>query len=167
MTNVHEKNPTTITTPSNTQIRIERIFDAPRELVWEAYTDAESLPEWLGPRRLTMTIDEMDVRPGGSYRFTHHDADGNEFRFFGEYREIVPQEVLEWTFNFEGMPGTAIDRSEFEDLDGERTKLVVTSTYESKEQRDRMLESGMETGVREGHERLDELLEKRLARQAD
>ena len=94
MTNeVHERNKTSITTPSDTEIRIERTFDAPRGVVWEAYSDPELLPEWLGPRELTMTVDELDVRPGGSYRFTHRDSEGNEFVFFGEFREVAARAV--------------------------------------------------------------------------
>ena len=86
MTNkVHERHKTSITTPSDAEIRIERTFDAPLGLVWEAYTDRELLPEWLGPRELTMTVDEFDFHPGGSYRFTHRDSDGNAFVFFVEF----------------------------------------------------------------------------------
>jgi uncharacterized protein YndB with AHSA1/START domain len=159
---VHELHTTSITTPSDTEIRIERTFDAPRELLWKAYTDPELLPEWLGPRDLTMSVDAMDLRPGGSYRYTHRDSAGNEYVFFGEYREVEPPKLLGRTFEFEGMPGvTSIERAEFEELDGERTKIVVTSAFPSKEDRDNMLQSGMERGVNEGYERLDELLARR------
>jgi uncharacterized protein YndB with AHSA1/START domain len=150
-------NETTLTTPSDTEIRIERIIEAPRELVWEAYTDPELIAQWLGPRDIAMTDVQMDVREGGTYRFTH--ARGDEtFRFFGEYRELDPPKALEWTFNFEGFPRGSVDRTEFEELDGGRTRIVTLSTFESKEDRDNMLNSGMEHGVREGFERLDELL---------
>ena len=150
-------NETTITTPSDTEIRIERIVEAPRELVWDAYTDPELVAQWLGPRDLTMTDVQMDVRPGGAYRFTHARGD-QTFSFHGVYRELDPPNALEWTFNFEGFPRGSVDRTEFEELDGGRTRIVTVSTFESKEDRDNMLNSGMESGVCEGYERLDELL---------
>jgi uncharacterized protein YndB with AHSA1/START domain len=160
MTNkVHERHKTSITTPSDAEIRIERTFDAPRELVWEAYTDAELLPQWLGPRELTMTVDEFDCRSGGSYRFTHRDSDGNEFVFFGEIRTVEEPELIVRTFAWEGMPGKqSVERAAFEELDGDRTRIIVTSTFDSKEDRDGMLRSGMERGVNDSYERLDELL---------
>jgi uncharacterized protein YndB with AHSA1/START domain len=152
------QNETSITTPSDTEIRIEREFDAPRSLVWEAYTDPQLLPEWLGPRELSMTIDEFDCRSGGSYRFIHSDAEGNTFVFFGQLREVREPELIERTFAWEGMPGKqSVERAEFEELDGGRTRLVVTSTFDSKEDRDGMLQSGMDRGVNDSYERLDEL----------
>ena len=162
MTNeVHERHKTSITTPSDTEIRIERTFDAPRQLVWEAYTDSELLPEWLGPRELTMTVDEFDLRPGGSYRFTHRDSEGNEFVFFGELREVEEPNLIVRTFAWEGMPGKfSVERAEFEELEGDRTRIVVTSSFDLKEDRDGMLESGMEHGVVESYTRLDELFER-------
>ena len=154
-----EKHPTTITAPGDTEVRIERVFDAPREVLWDYHTDPELLCQWLGPHRLKMTVQEMDVRPGGSYRYTHEDTDGARYVFFGEYREVKRPEILECTFSFEGGGGGSIDRSEFHQLDGgERTRLLIVSTLDSKEGRDAMLESGMEKGVREGYEKLDELL---------
>jgi uncharacterized protein YndB with AHSA1/START domain len=163
MTNeVHERHKTSITTPSDTEIRIERTFDAPRQLVWEAYTDPELLPEWLGPHELTMTIDEFDLRPGGSYRFTHRDSEGNEFVFFGELREVEEPKLIVRTFAWEGMAGKfSVERAELEELDGDRTRIVVTSSFDSKEDRDGMLQSGMEHGVVESYARLDELFARR------
>jgi uncharacterized protein YndB with AHSA1/START domain len=97
------RHPIAVTTPSDTEVRIEREFDAPRELVYEAYTDPELLTEWLGPRRLTMTVQEMDVRTGGSYRYTHSDAEGS-YVFFGEFREVDPPRLLVQTFPAIGRP---------------------------------------------------------------
>jgi uncharacterized protein YndB with AHSA1/START domain len=153
------RNPTTVTTPGEREVRIEREFDAPRELVWEAYTDAELLKEWLGPRRLEMTVQEMDVREGGSYRYTHTDEDGSAFVFFGEFQEVDPPRLLVQTFQWEGndQPGS-VDRVEFVELDGDRTRIVVTGTFASQEARDAILQAGMEKGVREGYEQLDGLL---------
>lgn len=157
------RHPTTVTTQSDTEVRIEREFDAPRELVWEAYTDAEMLSEWLGPRRLRMTVQEMDVRTGGSYRYTHESEEGDPYVFFGEFREVDPPRLLVQTFQWEGNDAPpSLDRVEFEELDGDRTRIVVTGTFDSKESRDAILEAGMEKGVREGYEKLDELLERRL-----
>ena len=157
--NVHEPNKTSVTTPSDTEIRIERIVDAPRGLVWQAYTDPALVTQWLGPRDLSMTVEEYDVRPGGSYRFTHRDADGNAFVFFGEILEVDEPNALTRTFAWEGMPGKqSTERAQFEDLDGERTRIVVVSSFDSKEARDGMVESGMERGVNESYERLDELV---------
>jgi len=165
MTNeVHERHKTSITTPSDTEICIERTFDAPRQLVWEAYTDPELFPEWLGPRELTMTVEEFDLRPGGSYRFTHRDSEGNEFVFFGELREVEEPNLIVRTFAWEGMPGKfSVERAEFEELDGDRTRIVVTSSFDSKEDRDGMLQSGMERGVVDSYSRLDELFERQQA----
>jgi len=151
--------PTTISTPSETEVRIERVFDAPRELVWEAYTDPELLCQWLGPDRLTMTVQEMDVRSGGSYRYTHQSEEDGPFVFFGEFREVDPPRLLIQTFNFAGNDGgESVDRVEFEEISPERTRLIVTGSFESVEARDGMLRSGMEKGVNEGYEALDGLL---------
>jgi uncharacterized protein YndB with AHSA1/START domain len=159
------RNPTVVTTPSETEVRIERVFDAPRELVWEAYTDPELLSEWLGPRRLQMTVQEMDVRTGGSYRYTHQNDEDGPFVFFGEFREVDPPRLLVQTFQFEGSEHPpSLDRAEFEELDGGRTRLVITGSFASVEARDAMLESGMERGVEEGYQQLDELLARRSKR---
>jgi len=156
------RNPTVVTTPGDTEIRIEREFDAPRELVFEAYTDPELLTEWLGPRRLKMTVQEMDVRSGGAYRYTHTDEEGRSFVFFGEFREVDPPSSVVQTFQWEGNDAPpSLDRVEFEQLDGDRTRIVITSSFDSREDRDAILEAGMERGVREGYEQLDELLARR------
>ncbi|MDQ2622858.1 MAG: SRPBCC family protein [Actinomycetota bacterium] len=156
---------TTVSTPSDTEVRTERIFDAPRDLVWECYIDPDLLSEWLGPRSLKMRIEEYDVREGGSYRYVHSDDEGNEYVFFGEFLEIREPEFIVQTFNFVMEPPIppAIDRSDFEDLGDGRTRIVTTSKFESKDLRDGMIQSGMETGVVEGYAQLDELLERRQA----
>ncbi|MDQ4071696.1 MAG: SRPBCC family protein [Actinomycetota bacterium] len=154
-------NTTSITTPSDTEIRMEREFDAPRQLVWEAYTDPELLGQWLGPHDHPVTVTHSDLRPGGSYRWTSPGYGDEELEFYGEYREVSPPEVLEATFEFGGAPGkVSVDRLVLEELEGGRTRLVTTSTFDSKEDRDGMLQSGMEKGVVEGHEKLDALLER-------
>jgi uncharacterized protein YndB with AHSA1/START domain len=154
--------PTKLTRVGDTEVRIEREFDAPRELVWEAYTDPQLMCEWLGPRRLTMTVQEMDLRTGGSYRYTHRDDEGGEFVFFGEFLEVEPPRLIVQTFDFEANEhGPSRDRVEFVALDGDRTRIVVSAAFPSPEAVETMLSSGMERGVREGYEKLDELLARR------
>ncbi len=138
----------------------ERIFDAPCELVWKVYTDPELVPKWWGPKYLTTTVDKMDVRVGGVWRFVQRDQDGKEYAFNGDYREIVPHERLVYTFEFEGMPGhVLIETITFEELDG-KTKMTDTAHYQTIEDLDGMLESGMEEGATETMDRLAELVEK-------
>ncbi len=155
---VRRKHETSITTSGDTEIRIERTFDAPRELLWEAFTDPELLGEWLGPHGHTITV-EMDLRPGGTYRWLDRFGQGEELVFFGEYLEIREPELMVTTFAWEdsGVPPST-DRWELHELAGGRSKLVTTSTFESKEFRDGMLQSGMEKGVNDGHDKLDALL---------
>jgi uncharacterized protein YndB with AHSA1/START domain len=139
-------------------VRIIREFDAPPAKVFRAHTDPELIVRWLGPRRHTMRIDHYNCRTGGSYRYVHA-SDGNEFGFHGSFHEVRPSELIVQTFTFEGMPdGVALERVRFEDIGGGRTRLTATSLVDSFEARDAFLTSGMEGGVREGYERLDELL---------
>ena len=139
-------------------VRITREFDAPREKVFRAHTDPELVAQWLGPRRHETRIDHYDCRTGGSYRYVMAN-DGNEFGFHGCFHEVRPPELIVQTFTFEGYPdGVALERLVLEDLGGGRTRLTATSLVDSFEGRDAFLSSGMEDGVREGYERLDELL---------
>lgn len=151
----------TLTMPSDREIVMTRVFDAPRELVFKAYTDPNLIPQWWGLRTNTTTVDKMDVKPGGAWRFVQRDADGNEDGFRGEYQEIVPPERLVNTFEWEGMPGHIIvDSAIFEALPDGKTKLTITSRFASVEDRDGMLQSGMESGANETWDRLAELLAK-------
>jgi uncharacterized protein YndB with AHSA1/START domain len=149
-----------ITTPSDLEIVMTRDFDAPRELVFEAHTKCEHLEQWWGPRKYTLAVCEMDFRPGGKYRFVHRGPDGvEEHGFRGEYREIVPPEKIVWTFEWEGMPGhVSVDTLTLEDLAGGRTKLTARSLFDSVDDRDGMLQSGMEEGASETWDRLAELV---------
>ena len=150
---------TKMRTPSDREIVSERVFDAPRDRVFAAYTDPELIPRWWGPRRLTTTVDQMDVRRGGAWRFVCHDSDGEEQGFRGTYREVTPPERIVQTFEWEGMPGHVIAETvTFEDLG--RTKVTGTSLFHTTEERDGMLASGMEGGLTETHDRLAELLAK-------
>jgi uncharacterized protein YndB with AHSA1/START domain len=140
------------------EIVTERVFDAPRERVFQAFTDPELIPQWWGRRADTTTVDEMDVRVGGDWRFVTDGPDGSH-AFRGTYREITPPELVEQTFEWEGMPGhVVVERAEFEDLGDGRTRLRTRSLFLTTEDRDGMLASGMEVGLSESHERLDELL---------
>ncbi len=139
-------------------VRIIREFDAPPEKVFRAHTDPELLVQWLGPRSVTMTVDHFDCRTGGSWRYLHREG-GEEYGFHGCFHEVRPSELIVQTFTFEGFPdGVALEKLVLEDLGGGRTRLTATSLVDSFEGRDAFLASGMETGVVEGYERLDEVL---------
>lgn len=143
--------------PTVPLVRIVRDFDAPREKVFRAHADPDLVARWLGPRELEMRIDRFECRTGGEYRYVHSRGD-EEYGFFGSFHEVRPAELIVQTFTFEGMPdAVALERLVLEERDG-RTHLVVTSLMDSFEARDAMIASGMEVGVREGYEKLDELL---------
>lgn len=146
--------------PETPTIIMTRIFDAPRTLVFEAYTDPKHIPHWWGPRYLKTTVEKMDVRPGGEWRILQRAPDGQEFRFHGEYREVAPPEKVVSTFVFEGDPESVVlNTTTFEELDG-ATKLTTTSVFRTMKDRDGMMRSGMESGANESMERLAELLGK-------
>jgi uncharacterized protein YndB with AHSA1/START domain len=147
-----------ITTPSDREIVMTRVFNAPRRLVFEAHTKCEHLKRWWGPRKYEMPICELDFRPGGKYRIVHRGPEGDEHGFRGEFREIVPPERLVYTFEYEGYPGhISVETIELVEENG-RTTLINTAVYDSVEDRDGMLQSGMEEGARESLDRLEELL---------
>jgi uncharacterized protein YndB with AHSA1/START domain len=151
----------TVTTPTDREIHIERTFDAPRDRVFEAYTDPKLIPEWWGPHGTTTIVDQMDVKAGGSWRIVSRESDGSETAFRGTYREVSPPERIVQTFEWEGMPGhVSVETATFEDL-GDRTKVVTTSLFHTPQERDGMLQSGMEKGMNETYDRLDALLARR------
>ncbi len=144
--------------PGKHSIVMTRDFDAPRELVFKAITDPNLIPQWWGPRSLTTTVDKMEVRPGGIWRFVERDADGNEDAFHGVYHDITLPERLIYTFEWEGMPGhVLLETVTFKDQDG-KTRLTDISVFQTVEDRDGMLQSGMEGGAAESMDRLAELL---------
>jgi uncharacterized protein YndB with AHSA1/START domain len=153
---------TSVTAPAGQQVVIvSRVFDAPRDLVFQAFTEPELIPDWWGPSRLSTTVDKMDVRPGGSWRFVHRDTDGSEYGFHGVYHDVTAPERVVQTFEFEGVPGhVALETATFEDLGGGRTRYTGQSVYQSVEDRDAMVASGMESGARETMDRLAEILAK-------
>ena len=141
-------------------VRITREFDAPPAKVFRAHTDPELFVQWNGPSSVENRIDHWDCRTGGSWRYVGS-MEGQEFGFHGSFHEVRPDELIVQTFTFEGVPdGVALERMRFEDLGDGRTRIVATSLVDSFEDRDAFVASGMEGGVREGYERLDELLAK-------
>ena len=153
----------TVTTPGERDIRIERVFDAPRDEVFAVYTDPALIPEWWGPRGTTARVEEMDVRSGGDWRFRVDDGEGGESVFRGTYREVTPPERIVQTFEWLGMPGyISLETATFEDL-GDQTRVVTVSVFHNPEERDGMLGSGMEGGMQETYERIDEVLARRAA----
>jgi uncharacterized protein YndB with AHSA1/START domain len=133
-------------------------FEAPRELVYRVSTDPEMVPRWWGPARLATTVDKMDVREGGEWRFVQRDADGNEFAFSGVYSEVSPPGHLVYTFNFEPMPGhELVETITFEEKDGVTTFRDVI-LFQSPEDRDGMAQSGMKEGAGETMDRMTALL---------
>lgn len=152
--------------PGKQEIMMTREFDFPRELVFRAHTDPKLYPQWIGPRGLATTLERFEPRNGGSWRYIQKDKGGNEFAFHGVNHEVLAPERLIGTFEFEGLPEKGhviLQTVKFEALPGNRTKLTSQSVFQSVADRDGMLQSGMEKGVDESYERLDELLSKMKA----
>jgi len=150
----------TLTLPSDTEILMVREFDAPRDLVYEAHVKPEHLKRWWGPRGSELSVCEVDLRPGGAYRFVMQFPDGKEEPFKGVFREITPPERLAYTFIYDVAPFDEFPATEtvtFEDLGG-RTRVSSLMVCMSKEARDGMVESGMEEGAAESLDRLEDLL---------
>ena len=148
--------------PGKQEIFITREFDAPRELVFKAFTDAKLVAQWLGPRELTMKIEKFEPKTGGSYRYIHSMGELS-FGFHGVVHEVTFPERIIQTFEFEGLPEkghVTLETARFEALPGGRTRFTNQSVFQSVADRDGMLQSGMERGVNDSYERLDELFEK-------
>lgn len=144
--------------PGKQEIVMTRTFDAPRDLVFKTMTDPNLIPKWWGPRYLTTTVDEMDLRPGGRWRYLQRDPQGNEHAFHGVYHDITAPERLVFTFEYEGVPGhVLLDTVTLEEVDG-KTRLTDQSVFQSVADRDGMVQSGMESGATEMMDRLEELL---------
>jgi uncharacterized protein YndB with AHSA1/START domain len=138
----------------------EREFDAPVEAVFRAHKEPDLIKQWLGPRRYEMDVESYDFRTGGRYRYLHR-ADGEEYAFNGVFHVVRENEFAIQTFEFEGYPDVvSIESMTFEALDDGRSRVRGHSTYPSMEARDGMVSSGMESGMSEGYERLDEVLAK-------
>ncbi|OGO29831.1 MAG: ATPase [Chloroflexi bacterium RBG_16_54_18] len=146
--------------PGKHEIVITRLFDTSPERLFKVMTDPTLIPRWWGPRRLTTTVDRMDLRKGGLWRFINRDVEGTEFAFNGVYHHIAPPEQLVYTFEFEGLPGhILLETVTLTAMDG-KTLLTDSSIFQSVQDRDGMLMSGMESGAAETMERLAELLQK-------
>jgi uncharacterized protein YndB with AHSA1/START domain len=148
-----------IAEPGIPQVVITREFDAPKELLLRAYTDPELLVQWLGPRRLTLTIDRYELRDGGTWRFIHRDGDtGMEAGFHGVFHGTPSLDGIVRTFEYEGAPRhVSMETLTLEERGG-KTLVRTNAVFQAVEDRDAMIQSGMESGVNEGFERLDELL---------
>jgi uncharacterized protein YndB with AHSA1/START domain len=146
--------------PGKQEVVITREFDAPRELVFRAHIDPDLYVQWLGPHGYEMILDTFEPYSGGKYRYIHKDQDGNEFGFHGVFHEISEERMIQ-TFEFEGLPEpghVTLDTMRLEPLPGSRTRITIQSLFQSVADRDGMVQAGMESGVTQGYERLDEIL---------
>ncbi len=148
-----------IAEPGKQELVLARAFNAPAALLYRALTEPELLEQWWGPRRFITIVDKLEARYGGVWRFINRDAQGNEYGFHGVFHEVRPTSIT-WTFEFEGMPGhVSLETVTLHEHDG-KTDMVAKSVYQSVEDRDGNLASGMAEGVKETYDRLAELLEK-------
>ena len=147
----------TLTTPTDRTILVERVFDASRDRVWRAYTQPDLVAQWWG-RGNQLVIERMEVERGGHWRFVEHGPEGKH-GFEGRFREVTPQDRIVQTFEWDGMPAyVIIETLELNDLGDGRTKVVTVSLFHTTEERDGMLQSGMEQGLNQSYEALDRLL---------
>lgn len=143
------------------QIRMSRVFNAPRERVWQAHVDPKAIEKWWGPRRYKTTVEKLEPKVGGQWKFVNVDTDGTRHVFYGEFLELVEPEKLTWTFTYEPYPqSVATDALSFEELPDGKTKLSTVSTYPSIEALEGMLQGGMTEGATETWDRLEELVTK-------
>lgn len=145
--------------PGKQEVVVTRVYNAPRNLLFKAHTDPELIPQWWGPARLKTAIDKLEAKPGGQWRFVQRDAAGSEYAFHGAYHEVSPERIIS-TFEFEGMPGhPSLDVVTFDEING-KTKLTEKTVFLAVEDRDGMMQEGMEEGILESMDRLAELLAK-------
>jgi uncharacterized protein YndB with AHSA1/START domain len=149
-----------ISTPAGLPfVDVTRDFDAPRDLVFRAHTDPDLLVQWLGPRRYRLDVERLEVRDGGSWRYIHTAEDGGSHAFHGVFHGAPTAERIVQTFEYEGAPGNvSLDQFDLEDLGGGRTRLRAHSVFQSVEARDSQVSDGMQEGMVDSYERLDELL---------
>ncbi len=148
--------------PGVPQVLTEREFDAPRELLYRAFTEPDLLAQWLGPHGYEMKVDRFELGDGGTYRYLHIDPDGNEYGFHGVFHGEPSQDGIVQTFEYEGVPGhVSLDTVTFEERDG-KTVVRTNTVFQSIEDRDGMVQSGMADGMSQGYEQLDELLNSTL-----
>jgi len=144
------------------ELRMSRVFNAPAKTLWRAHVDPKAIEKWWGPRRFTTEVEKFDLRVGGQWRFINKDAEGNRHVFYGEFREIVEPEKIDWTFTYEPYPDQVSEETvRFEELPGAKTRLSAVSRFPSIEALEGMTQGGMEEGARETWDRLAELTEKK------
>jgi uncharacterized protein YndB with AHSA1/START domain len=144
--------------PGRLDCIMTREFDAPRELVFRAHTDPALVQRWWAPEGMTIDIDKLDARSGGEWRFVQRGQNGEEYAFHGVYHEVKVPERIIWTFEFEPMPGhVLLETMTFEEHEG-KTLLKSVSVYQTVEDRDGMIASGMESGAASSLNRLEALL---------
>jgi uncharacterized protein YndB with AHSA1/START domain len=147
--------------PNSHAIHITNEFDAPVDKVFRAYTDRDAIVKWFGGKTYETKVDKYDARPGGEWRMVQKGPDGNDYGFHGVFHEVAQNERVTWTFEFEGLPEkghVALETVYFTEENG-KTKLRIVSVYQSVEDRDGMVQSGMEKGLREGMDVLREMVE--------
>jgi uncharacterized protein YndB with AHSA1/START domain len=147
--------------PGKQEVIIVREFEAPRELVFKAHVDPKLFVQWLGPREVTMRLDKFEPKTGGMWRYVSKDPSGNEFGFYGVNHEVTSPERIISTFEYEGLPEkghVVLQTTRFEALPGDRSRITTQALFQSVADRDGMLQSGMERGVNDSMERLEELL---------
>jgi uncharacterized protein YndB with AHSA1/START domain len=147
----------TVTTPTDREVVLTRVFDAPRHLVFDAFTKPELLKRWFGPHGWSLVICEVDLRVGGGFRFVLRGPDGRDMGMRGVYREIAPPDRSVHMESFDDFPGESQVTTVLTELDG-KTTLTATVLYASKEVRDAVIQSGMEHGAAESYDKLAELL---------
>lgn len=148
-------------TPGTSYADISREFDAPAAAVYAAHADVEVFKSWIGPRSLETEVTHWDFRTGGGYRYLQTDPEGNSYAFRGVFHTVRENELIIQTFEYEGMPDeVSMDIMRFEDLPGGRSRIVDHSVFPSIEVLEGMMAQGMEGGMNEGYEQLDELLAK-------
>jgi uncharacterized protein YndB with AHSA1/START domain len=146
--------------PGRPEVVVSGVFNTRKANVYRACTDSSLIPQWWGPANLTTKVEKHELWQGGQWRFVQHDRQGKEFVFRGVYHTVIPAERLTYTFEFEGMPGhVMLVTDTYAEADG-KTKWTEQSVYQSVEDRDAMIDTGMENGERESMDRLETLLEK-------
>lgn len=154
-----------IAEPGKQEFFIVREFDAPRSLVFKAFSDKKLIEEWLGCQQMKVKYEKFEPRAGGSYRYISTMENGMSFGFHGVCHDFLPPERMIQTFEFEGLPETGhvvLETTKFEDLPSGRTKVTVQSVFQSLTDRDGMISAGMEYGVVDAHNRLDEMIEQNI-----
>lgn len=144
--------------PGTQEVVLTWAFEAPRQLVFTAYTDHQMIVNWWGPRELTTTVERLEAKSGGGWRFIQRDPEGNVYAFHGVFHELSPPQRIVRTFEYEGTPGRVmLETVTFEELEG-RTEVTTHSLFQSVSDRDQMVDAGMERGVLDSMERLAQLM---------